>query len=59
MPPRDKIKTCHKLKINQQKSDGECFVLGSFDIQDEATIAISIEDTSGFVIVDGLKFTKQ
>jgi len=59
MPPRDKIKTCHKLKINQRKSDGEGFVLGSFDIQDEVAIAISNVDTSGFVIIDGLKFTKQ
>jgi len=48
-----------ELKVNQQKSDGEGFVLGSFDIQDEVKIVVSNAGTSGFVIVDGLKFSKK
>ena len=46
-----------ELKVNQQKSDDGGFVLGQFDIQDEAKIVISNVNTSGFVIVDGLEIT--
>ncbi|EDM26914.1 hypothetical protein LNTAR_06699 [Lentisphaera araneosa HTCC2155] len=45
-----------ELKVNQQKSDDGGFVLGQFDIQDDAKIVISNANTSGFVIVDGLEF---
>ena len=46
-----------ELKVNQQKSDDGGFVLGQFDIQDQAKIVISNVNTSGFVIVDGLEIT--
>jgi len=47
----------HELKVNQQQSDGEGFVLGSFDIQDEVKVVIANAGTEGFVIVDGLKLS--
>lgn len=47
------------FSVNQRKSDGKGFVLGTFDIQDTATVTISNAGTDGHVIVDGLELIKK
>jgi hypothetical protein len=44
-----------EFEVNQRQSDGTGFVLGTFNIQESATVTISNKDTKGFVIVDGLQ----
>lgn len=47
------------FSVNQRKSDGKGIVLGTFDIQDTATVTVSNEGTDGHVIVDGLELIKK
>jgi len=45
--------------VNQRESDGKGIVLGTFDIQDTATVTVSNTGTDGHVIVDGLELIKK
>lgn len=47
------------FSVNQRESDGKGIVLGTFDIQDTATVTVSNEGTDGHVIVDGLELIKK
>lgn len=47
------------FSVNQRKSDGRGFVLGTFDVQDEVEVVISNAGTDGFVIVDGLELIRE
>ncbi len=47
------------FSVNQRKSDGKGAVLGTFDIQDTATVTVSNAGTDGHVIVDGLELIKK
>ncbi|MCU0788223.1 MAG: hypothetical protein MUC91_08550 [Verrucomicrobia bacterium] len=48
-----------EFKINQRQSDGTGFVLGTFNLNDSATVVVGNQNTSGFVVVDGLQLTAQ
>jgi len=52
----EKVQT---FSVNQRQSDGKGLVLGTFDIQDQATVTVSNTGTDGHVIVDGLEFIKK
>jgi hypothetical protein len=45
-----------ELVVNQRESDGIGWSLGSFYIDDTATVTVSNQDTDGFVVVDGIQF---
>lgn len=47
------------FRVNQRESDGKGIVLGTFDIQEAATVTVSNASTDGHVIVDGLELIKQ
>ena len=47
------------FSVNQRKSDGKGFVLGTFAMQDTATVTVSNAGTDGHVIVDGLELIKK
>jgi len=47
------------FSVDQRKSDGKGFVLGTFAIQDAATVTVSNAGTDGHVIVDGLELIKK
>jgi hypothetical protein len=48
-----------EFKVNQRKSDGTGFVLGTFQLKASATVVVGTQDTSGRVVVDGLQLLAQ
>jgi hypothetical protein len=48
-----------EFKVNQRRSDGAGFVLGTFYLKDAATVVVGNKDTSGYVVVDGLQLIAQ
>ncbi len=46
------------FRVNQKKSDGDGFVLGSFAVQQYAKIVVSNDATDGYVVVDGVQAVK-
>ena len=47
------------FSVNQRKSDGKGFALGTFEIADTATVTVCNTGTDGHVIVDGLELIKK
>jgi hypothetical protein len=43
------------FKVNQKKSDGSGFLLGTFPLKQSVTVEVANKDTSGYVVVDGLQ----
>ncbi|MCU0784910.1 MAG: right-handed parallel beta-helix repeat-containing protein, partial [Verrucomicrobia bacterium] len=48
-----------KFMINQRQSDGAGFVLGTFLLKESATVVVANQNTSGYVVVDGLQLIAQ
>jgi hypothetical protein len=48
-----------EFKVNQRQSDGAGFVLGKFFLNESATVVVATQNTSGYVVVDGLQLIAQ
>ena len=47
------------FKVNQKKSDGSGFLLGTFALKESVTVEVSNKETVGYVLVDGLQLLPQ
>jgi len=48
-----------EFQVNQQQSDGTGFVLGTFHLEESATVVVANQNTTGYVVVDGLQLIPQ